>query len=208
MSPHGAALKYRRVLRSSGTADRLSVGKFDFPCRLNCSRRPWLRSTRRRRLMCRPDWCLLLRGRRSPLLRERSPRGPDRLASFPPTTLSLGRHRLAEVGQIASTEPLSTTPRAMRRAARAGSMSPGGPGAILRDTRRSLIIFSTRSIPLAGAGGSSIYTLRSVRLAICRFRGNEISTWRSYASSVGFSVPLALGVVHARKNPTTASASF
>ena len=115
--------------------------------------------------MCRPDLCLLLRGRRSPLLRERSPRGPARLVSFPPPTLSLGRLRRGGAGQIASTEPSSTTPRAMRRDARAGNMSPGGPGAILWDARRSPITFSTRPIPLAGAGSSLIYTFRLVRIA-------------------------------------------
>ena len=113
--------------------------------------------------MCRPAWCLLPRRASCLLLRERSSGRPARLVSPPPPTLSLGRRRRAKAGRIASTELPYRIPRAMTQNARAGSISPDGPGAILSNSPRSPITFFIPLVPLAGAGGSSISTLSSER---------------------------------------------
>ena len=111
--------------------------------------------------MCRPASCLLLR--------ERSPRGPARLVLFPPPALSLGGLRRG-TPQIASTARPQRIPREMTQDARAGGISPDGPGAIPSNARPSPITFFMRPVPLAGAGGSSICTLSSDEISTLAIR--------------------------------------
>lgn len=61
----------------------------------------------------------------------------------------------------------------MGQDARAGDISPDGHGAIPSKARRSPITFFMRPVQLAGAGGSLMCTLRSVRLIAMGFLGDR-----------------------------------